>query len=174
MKSVVMAIVASTAITGCGVSESIRYEHRPSEIFYKDLDINNSVLNPFVDSGILITLYIMGVNHDVYDIGVEFYTKDPTKKIYISNVYIFGNSLSKKIEIKKMFILNNKVKGSEKIYESRNNLLRFTNIDGKNLERFFDGSNQMHVEVTYIIENKTKKMSFVINKKTEKRVIFPT
>ena len=73
-----------------------------------------------------------------------------------------------------MFILNNKVKGSEKIYESRNNLLRFTNIDGKNLERFFDGSNQMHVEVTYIIENKTKKMSFVINKKTEKRVIFPT
>ena len=47
------------------------------------------MLSSFVDSGVLITICIMGVNHDVYDIEVDFYTKDPMKKTYVSSIYIF-------------------------------------------------------------------------------------
>lgn len=174
IKNTIISILASTAITGCGVSESIRYQHQPSEYFYKDLNIDNPKLKPFIDNNVLMVCYIQDSNHDIYDIGIGFYTEKRLKKIYIKRLYFIGNNLNYSIDVDKNFLINENVSNRKNNNILFKNLLLLENIDEKNLVKFFNENNQMRVEVVYTIEGKNKKMSFIIERKIEKRVIFPT
>lgn len=173
-RAIVIAIIASMAISSCGIAESIRYKHKPSEIFYEDFDISRQELKPFINDEVLLAISVRDIHFDEYVTWLAFYTKKPSATIFIESVNLVGNGINQEIKIKQEYVLDENETSDSKSYDIRTNFLKLIDIQEKDMVKFFDEDNQMRIETTYLLNNKIKKMSFIIDRKIEKMVIFPT
>ena len=169
-----IAIAILFSIAGCQTAESIRYIHEPSSVFYEDLNMNHKEIKPFIDEGILIASSIVEADFEVYWIWLGFYTEKQTDSIKILKAKLVGNGLEKIIIIDEEFLIDENEKRDSQVFDLRTNGIKLIEINEEDLMKFVDKNNKMSIEVFYIIENDIEKMTFIIEKKVEKRIIYPT
>lgn len=174
MKKGAIAIATTVIITGCQMSESIRYIHQPSNIFYENFDIARSELIPFTDDEIMFATSIKEAGFDEYWIWLGFYTKKRTASVFVKEVSITGNGLNKDITINKKLSINEPTERDSQVFDLRTNGIKLIEISAEDLMKFVDKNNEMTIEVVYVLENEVKEMTFIIEKKVEKRIIYPT
>lgn len=174
LKILFLAILTSVTISGCGVSESIRYEHKPSQDFYEDFNFDEYSAKYFKDKGVLFAVSIRGYSYDKYIIWLSFYTKNKNEKIFIKDAKIVGNNLEKNIEFNEELKINSITERDSKVYSVYNTDIKLIDIDEDELVKFFDRNDEMRISVRYIIENVVREKVFIINRKIDKEVNLPT
>ena len=169
-----IAIATLISLIGCQTAESIRYIHEPSSVFYEDLNINHKEIEPFIDDGILIVSSIVEADFGLYWIWLGVYTEKRTDSIEIKKVDLIGNGLKKEIVINKQFLISETEQRDSQIYNLRTNGVKLLEINAEDLSRFINEKDTMLLKVTYVLEDQIKEMTFIIEKKVEKRLVYPT
>lgn len=85
-----------------------------------------------------------------------------------------GNGLEKVIIIDEEFLINENEKRDSQAFDLRTNGIKLIEINEEDLIKFVDEDNKMTIEIFYTLESEVKKMTFAIEKKVEKRIIYPT
>ena len=169
-----IGIATKMIISGCQMSESTRYIHEPSNIFYENFDITKLELTPFIDDKIMFAVSIKEAGFDEYWIWLGLYTKKKSASVAIKTVSIIGNGLKKDIIINKELAIDEPTKRDGKTYDLQASGIKLIEISAEDLTHFVDEDDKLTIEVDYTLENDIKEMKFIIQKRVEKRIIYPT
>lgn len=174
IKVIFIAVATLFSLVGCQTAESIRYTHEPSSVFYEDLNMNHDEIKPFIDEGILFATSIVEADFGVYWIWLGFYTEKQTDSIKILEAKILGNGLEKLIFIDERFLIDENEQRDSQTYDLRTNGIKLIEIEAEDLMKFVNKDNILNIEITYVLKDEIKKMNFEIDRKIEKRVVYPT
>lgn len=166
-----LLLLAAMFVLASHTVERIKYQHAPSEAFYKKHDFDNPELDSFKTDDILFTVMVKKSTHDEYSVWLKLYTRHSGKRVKNIRSTIEGRGLNEKASIGENLVidqhkpnigLNEK---NLKLFQLHKNLLKGAFVDSQDirLKLFFSTSSQENVEIEYIL----------IQKK-EKHTVFPT
>src|SRR5690606_4327993 len=156
----------------CQTVELIRYEHDPSETFYKGLNTKNSVLEPFFVDEALFVVDVKSAK-DEYFIWLGIFSEVTNKKVKLTKAVISGNGLSRESTFDSIIDLASPTKKVGLFQNSRDTFKLFT-IDGEWLKEASARDGKLRVQVFFTIDSSEGLVEFELERRIERHNVLPT
>lgn len=156
-----------------GTSEIIDYNHRESELFIKDFNMDVKSLQPFFSDDILLTILINENPHNKYNIWVGCKSKSRQHPILIDYIVLENKNNKIRVEYQQNCYMEEYTTIDSITYSIFSGSVVQV-IDGEYLFEISEPDKSFTLEVYYKQNNKPKITKFFIEKKTGKVINFPT
>ncbi|MBH8581993.1 hypothetical protein [Bisbaumannia pacifica] len=163
-----IATVFSSLISGCETGEISRFEHPPSESFYEEMNYYSPELDEYKDQGVLFVISIKQLTYNEFSIWLGLYAADlPNLAMQINRIRITGDEWEESHQI------NREIEFSE---AGDTALLTDAVRIGVSGDSFtlLKNSPSIIIEVVYSTGTEDREMRFLIERRVEKHIAFPT
>ncbi len=166
---IALVAVAALVLSACRMTKAVRLQHEPSEYFYRTYDFTSDTLSPFKTDDILFVVNAKAATHSSYIVWLGLYSDQAGKAVQLNEAVISNGSWETRQVFTDSAILDALLsehglyKQSVKLFE-----IDTTQLSG------LDAEDDLTIEVSFSIDGKAGRHTFLIERKTEKQAVYPT
>ena len=168
---VVGVLCALRMLTACESVEMIFYDHEPSQIFFKEFNIDSTEIEPFIDNEVCHMVFLKAIEYRTeYIVWQGLYTKKNNKWVTIKKAILEGGNYKEETTLNQAVVLDEKIKHADLL----RGVVKLFQVKSDLLKKVYQDGGYLRLKVFYEIEGKDGFKQYELKQRIEKHTVFPT